>query len=252
MSTGGPDLFVVCKSCGSEVSPYITECPYCGSRLRKRAPKIDREGRIAERRKTRAATPSLPRLRRDEIPGIRGDLHPRATTVLVVLGLIGCLVWRTSLVHLTDVGIVDKPGQHWWRLFTAPFVYTNTGYAFVCLAAIALFGWLIERRHGMLPVVALFALGGVGGILATTALYPFPVAWGAGGAALAMIVAWALPDLLDVRAGREVEGDLIGAAVCAAVVVLMPVAAVGASWPPVLVGLLAGLAIGLPLTRVAR
>ncbi len=116
----------------------------------------------------------------------------------------------------------------------------------------ALFGWLIERRNGMLPVVALFALGGVGGILATTALYPFPVAWGAGGAALAMIVAWALPDLLDLRAGREVEGDLIGAGVFAAVVVLMPVAAVGASWPPVLVGLLAGLAIGLPLTRVAR
>jgi len=35
-----PDLFVVCKKCGSEVSPYITECPYCGNRLRKRAPKI--------------------------------------------------------------------------------------------------------------------------------------------------------------------------------------------------------------------
>jgi hypothetical protein len=55
-----------------------------------------------------------------------------------------------------------------------------------------------------------------------------------------------------VRAGRDIEGDLIGAGVCAAVVVLMPVAAIGASWPPVLVGLLAGLAIGLPLSRVAR
>ncbi len=38
----GPDLFVVCKQCGSEVSPYITECPYCGSRLRRRAPKLPR------------------------------------------------------------------------------------------------------------------------------------------------------------------------------------------------------------------
>ena len=37
-----PDLFVVCKNCQAEVSPYITECPYCGTRLRKRAPKIDR------------------------------------------------------------------------------------------------------------------------------------------------------------------------------------------------------------------
>ena len=37
-----PDLFVVCKNCGNEVSPYITECPYCGTRLRKRAPRIER------------------------------------------------------------------------------------------------------------------------------------------------------------------------------------------------------------------
>ena len=252
MSTGGPDLFVVCKSCGSEVSPYITECPYCGSRLRKRAPKIDREGRISERRKQRATTPSLPRLRRGEIPGIRGDLTPRATILLVVLGLVGCLLWRTSLVHLEDVAIVGRPGRHWWRLFTAPFVYTNTGYAVISLAAIALYGWLLERRHGLLSVIALFAIGGVGGVLATTALYPDPVAWGANGAALAMIVAWVLPDLIELRAGREVEGDLLGTAVFAGVVALLPLAADGASWPPDLIGVLAGLAIGVPMSRAVR
>ena len=38
------DLNVVCKHCGAEVSPYITECPYCGQRLRKRAPKLRQEG----------------------------------------------------------------------------------------------------------------------------------------------------------------------------------------------------------------
>jgi len=58
----GPDLFVVCKSCGSEVSPYITECPYCGSRLRKRAPKLDRPERDAARRSRRPKAPSLGRL----------------------------------------------------------------------------------------------------------------------------------------------------------------------------------------------
>jgi len=42
------DLNVVCKNCGSEVSPYITECPYCGQRLRKRAPKLRPEGESAE------------------------------------------------------------------------------------------------------------------------------------------------------------------------------------------------------------
>ena len=34
---GTPDLFVVCKNCRAEVSPYITECPYCGHRLREHA-----------------------------------------------------------------------------------------------------------------------------------------------------------------------------------------------------------------------
>jgi len=42
------DLNVVCKNCGSEVSPYITECPYCGQRLRKRAPKLRQDGEGVE------------------------------------------------------------------------------------------------------------------------------------------------------------------------------------------------------------
>ena len=252
MSTGGPDLFVICKSCGSEVSPYITECPYCGNRLRKRAPKIDRAGRVTERVRRRPSMPSLPPLRRGEIPGIRVESRPRATILVVLLGLVGCLLWRSGLVSLFDVGIVGKPGSQWWRLFTAPFTYVNTGYAAVTLATIALYGWLLERRHGPLAVIALFALGGVGGTLAATALYAFPYVLGACGAALAMVVAWALPDLLELRAGREIEGDLLGTAVVAVVVALLPVADVGATWPAVGIGLLAGLAVGVPLARTGR
>ena len=92
VSTGGPDLFVICKSCGSEVSPYITECPYCGNRLRKRAPKLDRDQRVAERKARRQPPPLLIAAARDEIPGIRGDTRPYATIVLVVAGLVGCLL----------------------------------------------------------------------------------------------------------------------------------------------------------------
>src|SRR5947207_8917739 len=108
-----PDLNVVCKNCGAEVSPYITECPYCGNRLRKRAPKIDRDGRVAEKRRRRPPTPALPRLRRGEIPGIRPETRPYATAVLTVLGLAGCLVWRGSLTSLGMVGIYGAPGSHW-------------------------------------------------------------------------------------------------------------------------------------------
>ena len=57
-----PDLFVVCKNCGSEVSPYVTECPYCGQRVRKRAPKIDRSsGEPEQKRRRRAGAVRRPR-----------------------------------------------------------------------------------------------------------------------------------------------------------------------------------------------
>jgi membrane associated rhomboid family serine protease len=252
MSTGGPDLFVICKSCGSEVSPYITECPYCGNRLRKRAPKIDRQGRVTERRRRRPPTPALPRLKRGEIPGIRAESRPYATISLVLLGLVGCLLWRTGLVHIDQLAIVGKPQTHWWRLLTAPFTYDNTGFAIITLATIGLYGYLIERRHGPVPVIALAALGGVGGIAATAAVYPFPVALGANGAALALLVAWAIPDLLSWRAGEEIDGDLIGTAVIAAVVAIMPLVVNDASWVAGGVGVLAGAGLGLPLTRITE
>jgi len=253
VSTGGPDLFVVCKSCGAEVSPYITECPYCGNRLRKRAPKIDRDGRVAEkRRRRRPPAPSLPRLRHGEIPGIRADARPYATIALVFAGAVGCLLWRTGLVATDQIAVIGKPGTHWWRVVTSTFTYTNTGYAFAALGTIALYGWLLERRHGPLPVLALFAAGGIGGTAAAAAAYQFPVSMGAEGAAIAMLIAWAIPDLLAMRAGQEIEGDLIGTAVIAAVVALMPLAARNASWLALGVGVLVGIVCGLPLVRLQR
>jgi membrane associated rhomboid family serine protease len=251
VSTGGPDLFVVCKNCGSEVSPYITECPYCGNRLRKRAPKIDREGRVTERqRRLRPPTPSLPRLKTGEIPGIRGDSHPYATALLVVLGLVGSLLWRTGLFNdsVVQLVIVPRPwSQQIWRVFTAPFVYNNTGFAFAALGAVAIYGWLLERRHGMLAVIALFLLGGAGGMALSAEVLPNTVALGGNGVALALLVAWAVPDLLTLRRGEETDGDLIGTAAIALVVALMPLAVTGASWIADGTGVAAGLLVGLPL-----
>lgn len=251
MSTGNPDLFVICRSCGSEVSPYITECPYCGNRLRKRAPKLDRHGRLAEKRR-RTPTPSLSRLRRGEIPGIRGESHPYATIGLVVLGLLGCLLWRTSLFNLQQVIVSGKPGSHWWRLLTAPFIYNNIGFAFTALGAIALYGWLLERRHGPLPVLALFAVGAVGGTAATAAVYSTPFVLGGNGAALALICAWMIPDVLELRRGEEIDGDLIGTLLIAAVVAAMPAVVDGASWISDAVGVAGGLTVGVPMALTQR
>lgn len=245
MSAGGPDLFVICKSCGSEVSPYITECPYCGNRLRKRAPKLDREGRVTERR-LRAPT-SLPRLKRGEIPGIRPDTRPYATLALVVAGFVGTVLWRTGAVDERTLIVFGKPTGHWWHVATAAFTYDNVGLAFAVLGTTAIFGWLLERRHGPVPVLVIFGVGAIGGIAVTAIAYPAPVALGGAGGALALLCAWAVPSLLSLRNGEEVEADLIGAAVIAAVVALMPIADTNVSWLSVAFGAATGLVLGLPL-----
>ena len=71
-----PDLFVVCKNCSSEVSPYVTECPYCGQRVRKRAPKIERGRGEQDGQRRRVRPPRLSPLKRGEIPGIAPYLAP--------------------------------------------------------------------------------------------------------------------------------------------------------------------------------
>jgi membrane associated rhomboid family serine protease len=242
VSAGGPDLFVVCKNCGSEVSPYITECPYCGTRLRKRAPKLDRNGRISERTR-RPLTPSLSRLRRGEIPGIRHESHPYATSVLVLLGVAGTLIWRTTINGLNLV-ILGHPGHQWWRVFTAPFIYNNSGYAVLTLLVIAIYGWLMERRHGPVVVIFLVLVGGAGGLglaglASSTGMY-----MGANGAALALLCAWVVPDLALLARKQDYDGDLLGTAVFAAVIALMPLAEPAASWVATGVGLVAGLSMG--------
>src|SRR4051812_39883370 len=144
-----PDLFVVCKNCGSQVSPYITECPYCGTRIRKRAPKIERGDDLGPPgRRRRTQLPSLGPLRTGEIPGLRGDefRRPYVTIALIVAGAL----WWLAIIPLRDEGfrIVLDPLGEWWQVLTAPFVHLNSWYQFAALGSVAIFGWLLERKHG--------------------------------------------------------------------------------------------------------
>src|SRR5919201_7028717 len=101
--SSGPDLFVVCKSCGSEVSPYITECPYCGTRLRKRAPKLERGGVPKSPRGGGKRRTQLPRLRPGEIPGIRAEHRPWAVWGLVLGSILVTIALNTGLLRLDQV-----------------------------------------------------------------------------------------------------------------------------------------------------
>jgi membrane associated rhomboid family serine protease len=259
----GPDLFVVCKSCGSEVSPYITECPYCGTRLRKRAPKLERGGTPKPPRKSR---PRLAPLRPGEIPGIRPDRRPYVTIVLVVasviitlIGLVGASLLAeeqisglgaTTLDAWGRLAIVGPIDGEWWRVVTTQFVYDATGYEIAALGAIAIFGTLLERRYGWWAPLFLFVVGGGAGMALVVAVEDLPLAIGGNAAALAMVAAWAMPPILARRAGREDDADLLGVLAIAVLLVLLPLATDQANSLAGLGGGLVGLAVGLGLARL--
>ncbi len=245
-----PDLFVVCKSCGSEVSSYVTECPYCGTRLRKRAPKLAPTELTEGRRRSRGTrSPRLGKLRTGEIPGIRADAahRPIATIALVVLCALGTI--SLAVFVPSDVGVVGEVDGEWWRVASAPFFAENLWYAVSCIVAIGLFGTLLERRHGPLVVIAVFCAAGMGGIAAAAALETIPLALGANGAALGLIGAWVVRPVLETRRREEPEADLAGAAVMAGVLLLMPLVVTEASPTAGATGLLIGLLAGTALAR---
>jgi membrane associated rhomboid family serine protease len=255
-----PDLFVVCKNCGSEVSPYVTECPYCGQRVRKRAPKLER-GASQEQPSRKSRRTRLPRLRADEIEGIAPDTRPYATFALIALSLLVTLVVSSGKLGLRDVGgIFVTRAEQPWRFVTAPFVYNGLGYQFVTLVAVGIFGSLLERRFGALPVVVTFLLAGAAGCAVAVGLHVQPPFWnarifpvlGANGAALGLLTAWYVDDRRAARRGQGRESDLIGVYVVAGVLLLLSLAAIEANIAAAVGGALAGALIGLVLPLFTR
>jgi membrane associated rhomboid family serine protease len=246
----GPDLFVVCKKCGSEVSPYITECPYCGTRLRKRAPKLERGGVPKEPKAPRRRRATLGRLKPGEIPGIRGDRRPYATIALVLASIAVTIAARAG-VRIDDLVLLVTGTDEYYRTVTTLFVYFSTGYEVVALGAIFLFGWLLERRHGAWATLVVFFAAGAGGMfLAIVGDDVEFLATGGNGAALGLLAAWAMRDILGRRRGIEDDSDLLGALAIAAVLILLPLATDEASALAGLGGGVIGVVLGLVLSRL--
>lgn len=255
-----PDLFVVCRNCGSEVSPYVTECPYCGQRVRKRAPKLDRSGEEVKASPKRRR-PRLRRLGSVQEESVAAETRPTATIVLIALSLLATLALATGEVALADVGGIVVPFEEdGWRYLTSPFVHDNLGYQFVALVAVGVFGSLLERRFGRLAPVAIFLLAGAAGAAAATAVDLQPLfedlpvygVLGANGAALGLLTAWLVDDRRASRRGHERGGDLVGVCVFAAILLLLPLAVTEASAVAGPVGMFVGAAIGLVLPLISR
>ena len=251
-----PELSVVCRSCGSEVSPYVTECPYCGHRLRKRAPRLEREGdeiRVHESRREKRRR--LRRERADRRRSISLDSRPLATAGTLVIGAILIILGRAVPLSLADLGAVVGPvGSELWRYVTAPFVYNDLGSFLVVGMAIWIFGGALERRLGSFATATLILATGTLGTLAAAAvtsagLTDFLVVAGGNGIALGLLGAWFMLQRGEAKRNFSEPLEAIGLTVVAVVLLLLPLVEVGADPVAGVVGGLVGLAMGTVASR---
>jgi membrane associated rhomboid family serine protease len=241
------DLNIVCKHCGSEVSPYITECPYCGQRLRKRAPKLKPD--VMEGAEVKPRRRRMRRRQREERPlAWLAVERPVATIVLILAAAALYVIERSTDLGIFDLGAVIGPlDGDWWRIVAANFIYENVGYLLAVGVAVAIFGASLERRYGSLVPLIGFVVAGAAGMYLATVVEDFPVALGGNGAALGLLCMWLVRDLRDRRAGVDTDTDLLGVAAIAAVLALMPLLETTADGWAGLGGAVAGAVLGLAL-----
>ncbi len=252
-----PELSVVCRSCGEEVSPYVTECPYCGTRLRKRAPKLELRGDELTPQESRRARRRLARAQRVE----RLAERPYAVLAAILVPAILLLVRVASpALDTYDLGgLVGPVGSDWWHYLAAPFIYPDVGYLFVACVGIAIFGIAVEQRLGPIPTAVLIVACGALGMLAAdgihTAFAPEDdvlMAAGGNGIALGLLCAWAVMRAAELRAHPDEDVEVIGAAVAAAVLILLPLVDDFANVFAGLAGALVGAGCGLAAALARR
>jgi membrane associated rhomboid family serine protease len=245
-------LSVVCRSCGEEVSTFVTECSYCGARLRKRAPKLERHGDEIVAHESRRVLRKRRRDRRAAEGRALGRVaeRPLATLGAILGPALLLLVQRAADISPVEVGaIVGAVGSEWWRYLAAPWVFDDVGYLFVVAFAVALFVPALERRLGTLPTVVLLLAAGALGMLGAAAASELGVddplvAAGGNGVALGALGAWYALRQGDARRRGEADFDLIAVAVIAVVLLALPLVESFASPIAGLIGALVGLVAG--------
>jgi len=219
------ELSVVCKNCGSEVSPYVTECPYCGARLRKRAPKLERRGEGFEAKQTRARR--RPRLGRSRAAALVGA-RPYVTLAVILGSAALLLVHRAAGESLsTFAGLIVPFENDPWRYLTAPFAYSDLGYLFAIALAIAIFVPGIERRLGTVPTALLLLASGSLGMVAAYGIADargdFTTIAGGNGMALGALAAWLALRRAESHGAIDDDFDMVGVIVAAAVLLALPI-----------------------------
>jgi membrane associated rhomboid family serine protease len=251
------ELSVICKNCGSEVSPYVTECPYCGARLRKRAPKLERRGDALEAQRPKRRRRRL-RLRRPGRPVTfagSDTFRPYATLTVILGSAVLLLIQKATGNPLSTFGGLIVPfGGEWWRYLTAPFAYVDVGYLFVVAVGLAIFATGVERRLGSAPTALLLLACGTLGVLAAGGIAgakgEITVIAGGNGMALGAVAAWFAIRRSEAHGAIDEEYDVIGVAVAAAVLIALPLFAPTANFFACLVGGAVGGLAGLAATTL--
>jgi membrane associated rhomboid family serine protease len=220
------ELSVICKNCGSEVSPYVTECPYCGARLRKRAPKLERRGDGLEAKPRRSPASRLFRVKL-RARSATGSHRPYATLAAILGSAALLLIEQVTGASLASVGGLTVPVHgEWWRFLTAPFAYVDVGYLFVVAIGLAIFGVGVERRLGSAPTAMLLLACGALGMLAASGIAgaqgDIVVIAGGNGMALGAVAAWFAIRRAEAHRAVDQDYDRIGVAVAAVVLLALP------------------------------
>jgi rhomboid protease GluP len=194
--------------------------------LRKRAPKLERRGGALEAQRPRRRRRLLPR--RPSVGPVTLADRPYATLVAILGPAVLMIVQTATGGRIVGFGGILTPFMDdWWRYLTAPFVYGGVGYLFVVALALAIFSTGVERRLGTAPTaILLLATGALGALAATgvaNAREEVTFVIGGNGMALGMLAAWFALRRAEARGAIDQEYDKIGVAVCAVVLLALPI-----------------------------
>ena len=237
----------------------MTECPYCGHRLRKRAPDIKsikkREGKArkkqqgSERRKQLVGRLSFGRAggEKREVPAyLQSGRPPIGITVMILLAVGMSLAVRVQGFPVRDFMVLGGLDGQPWKLVTAPLIHLGFGYGFAALLGCAIFGVALERRFGTAVLVAVWLICGAVGVSLALLIETFPIVHGANGVALGLLAAWLTVVVLneDIR-----DTDTYGLIAVGAVLAALPLATNEANIWAAVGGLAAGGLCGFALSR---
>ena len=116
------------------------------------------------------------------------------------------IVARAGWEGAVDLSSAARSTASGGGVVTTQFLYGGTGYEVAALGAVAIFGILLERRHGRWAPLFVFLVGGSLGMLLVVGVDEGSVALGGNAGALALLAAWSMRDLLARRRGIEVDG----------------------------------------------